>query len=101
MGLIELCESLFLRAQVPKLGTLVVCTNYRLPKSSTARFIDFMENSLKYLSHSKCVVMGDLNIDTQKYDEQLTNSLGFVNQITLPTYVNRTTGRIGSTIDHV
>ena len=29
------------------------------------------------------------------------NSLGFVNQITLPTYVKRTTGQIGSTIEHV
>ena len=39
--------------------------------------------------------MGDLNIDTQKYDERLyvryfvdlMNSHGFVNQISLPTYV--------------
>ena len=106
-GSTELCENLFLRTLVPKLGTLVVCTIYWSPKSYTSRVIDFMQNSPNYASHSKCVVINDSNIDTQKYDQQLyvrdsvdlMNSLWFVNQNTLPTYGKRTTGKTGSTID--
>ena len=96
-----------MRLQVPKLGTLVICRIYRPPNSSTARFIDFMQNRFNYASHSKCVLTGDLNIDTHKYDERLyvrdsvhlINFLRLVNQNTLPTYGKRTTGKTGSTID--
>ena len=107
-GIDGACEKLFLRANIPGLGKLVLGAVYRPPSLSLPEFLHFFETTLDSIAGSRAVIVGDFNIDVMNengvgadlYQNIFTQS-GFKNEINLPTYQSPITHTDRSCLDHI
>ena len=98
-------ESIFVETRINN-KKIIIGVNYRQPNTSSHEYIDSLEACLDQLSArgDKCVILGDVNIDTSVDSAPATNY-----QTTLNTYnfsqIISTATRVGSnsstTIDHL
>ena len=102
-------ESLIIKAFIPGFGRLNVCGLYRIPNSTSDHFLSSLTDILSYTSSSRCLIGGDLNLNTLRsplsricHDyTQLMNSFGYENFINISTYVSPVSFSELSCIDHI
>ena len=101
------CEKLFLDCFVPRFGKLTLGSVYRPPDKNLSDFFSSMTDILNVLNGSRTVLAGDFNLNTleesastSEYMELMT-SYGFVNAVSLPTFVSSSTFEESSCIDHI
>lgn len=86
-------ERLFIKLNVPGLGDITVGGIYRPPSKSVNAFCEQLNDVLTCLNISRCVLLGDFNIDvlntSNSQVQNLTDTFyqyNFRNDINLPTY---------------
>ena len=103
------CENIIIKASIPGYNrTIVICNIYRPPQNPYPPFYSFLENVINLASCQDLVILGDININTldsqstnASYYENLLESYGLRNEITVPTHVNPSTNEDGSCLDHI
>ena len=106
-GISESCECLSVKTHIEGYGKLYICCIYRPPHKSVPLFLDSLEQKCEFLSTGKSIVVGDINIDISQRNNSVSHytdivtSFGFVNEITLNTYVSPIMNEEKSLLDHV
>ena len=100
------CESLFLNANIPNYGELLVGEIYRPPQKSIPLFYEKLDSILDYIGSKRCIIGGDFNINILQ-SGQLTNNYvdiftrrGFCNEINIGTYIPPNNQVETSCLDH-
>ena len=102
-------EKMVLKTSIPSFGNLILCALYRPPSGSIPDFCENMSEVLGNFIDSRCVVIGDLNINLLNYNSDnsvrnyvdMFSEYGFHNQINLPTYHSPITQTDLSCLDHI
>ena len=102
-------ESIFLEARIPSLKKFYIGGLYRPPDSNINNFLDFIDTTLNGIDSKKCIITGDMNLNLDKIDTRpnvrsyydLFSSYGYINTISLPTYVSSSYDDAISCIDHL
>ena len=101
------CESLFVKAHVPNVGTIHIGGLYRPPQKPISLFSEFVENLMTQFTRSRVILTGDFNVDISKPElpgvrdfMDTMISEGYSNEITLPTYVSPINNEESSILDH-
>ena len=105
----DTCERIFLRANIPSLGTFVLGAIYRPPSVPILPFVEETAGILESLANSRCVIVGDININTLNYETDRNvrtyvdtfSEHNFFNEINLPTYHSPITQSDLSCLDHM
>ena len=101
-------ECLILEASIPSLKNFFIGGIYRPPGSNINNFLDFLNTTLNEIDCKKCIISGDTNLNLDKINERpnvrsyvdLFTSYGYLNTISLPTYVSSSHDHVTSCIDH-
>ena len=100
-------ECLILEASIPSLKNFFIGGIYRPPGSNINNFLDFLNTTLNEIDCKKCIISGDTNLNLDKINERpnvrsyvdLFTSYGYLNTISLPTYVSSSHDHVTSCID--
>ena len=95
-GVLDSCESLIFRANMPIFGNIIVCCVYRPPDQSADEFCNFSARLLDYCGDSPALVIRDFNLNIMKYIEssqvnsyvEFSTSFGHNNGLDCPTYIS-------------
>ena len=101
------CEKLFVKANVPGVGCIIVGGVYRPPNKSISDFFTVLHQTLSEINSKDAIVMGDFNINTASMNDSsaqnyinVFHQYGYVNEINLPTYISPVTNQELSCLDH-
>ena len=104
----NVCEHVLLEANVPGYGAINVCGIYRPPDKPIHEFCGFLECMFEHYNRHSLVLLGDFNINilnanniSHIFYQNLLQSFGYKNEITLPTYTNPSTHLDTSCLDHI
>lgn len=101
-------ESLTVKINIPCCENVFVCAIYRPPDLRVGSFIEWLEPNLNFFENSKCLLLGDLNLNLLNSHKpkirefsNLMSTFNFVNFITKPTCINPQSGIPASLLDHI
>ena len=105
----DYCEQLFVKTYLPGLGKLIIGAIYRPPNRSVHGFCEHFGNTLDFINSTKCVIVGDININILNKDNDssvqnyidVLNQHYFSNEINKPTYISPVTNTDISCLDHI
>lgn len=103
------CERLFIEAEVPTLGPLLLGAIYRPPSADIGDFCELLSDILLEIQGTKSILLGDfnLNILNPNFQANIQNYIdifyqnSYVNEINLPTYQSPITNSDTSCLDHI
>lgn len=102
------CEFLLCKFDISPFGDLIICCVYRPPNKSLNDFNIFLENKFDRYCSRNFLFFGDTNVNTLDRNntsvasyENLFESYGLINEISVPTYINPSTYEDSSCLDHI